>query len=326
MLIQEIVNSWHNDEPIYNKIGSCVSKVIKSHISEYEILPEISFRTKELLSIVKKIKKKQCEKEYSYDSLKDKLGIRIICTFESELKIVDKLLKEYFIIENAEYKKENLDFNKLDYQSNHYDVKIKSELIDFKSIKKYDNYVFEVQVRTLNQHAWANAAHKLSYKQDCDLPSDVKRKLYRLLSLYELSDQEIEAINKHLINETKSPLDGILHKIEGKIYKYAKVDFDRETTLYTLNSLNKFISATNLNKIQHEIESFINDNDVKIRNIFIENEIRFHEISFLTQPEIFIIWYALENFEFSLIDNWNNYFDSSDLDQIKTLWGKNIND
>ena len=326
MVIQDIVDSWRNDEPIYGKIGNCVTKVIKNHISEYEILPEISFRTKELLSIVKKIKKKQCEGAYSYENLKDKLGIRIICTFESELDIVDKLLRDYFVIEKAEYKKANLDFNKLDYQSNHYDVKIKSELAEFKSIKNYSDYVFEIQVRTLNQHAWANAAHKLSYKQDSDLPSDIKRKLYRLLSLYELSDQEIEAINNHLINENKDNINGILHKVEGKIYKYAKVDFDRETTLYILSKFTEFLSSDNIHKIQTEIESFININDKKIRKIFTENKIRFHEIPFLTQPEIFIVWYALENFEFCLTDNWNNYFDPSDLEQIQTIWGKNLND
>jgi len=325
MVIQDIVDSWHNDEPIYNKIGNCVTKAIKKHISESEILPEISFRTKELLSIVKKIKKKQCEKEYSYSSLNDKLGIRIICTFESELDIIDEFIKKYFIIVKADYKKADLDFNTLNYQSNHYDVKINSEIKDFKSINKYVNCIFEIQVRTLNQHAWSNAAHKLSYKQDCDLPSNFKRKLYRLLSLYELSDQEIETINNFIIDENKDNINGLLQKIEGKIYKYAKVDYDRETTLYNLSIFKKIFSSNNVNKIKSEIESFIDVNDKKIRSIFKENKFRFYEIPFLTQPEIFIVWFALENFEFCLIDNWNNYFDSFDLEQIQILWGKDLN-
>ena len=33
---------------------------------------------------------------------------------------------------------------------------------------------------------------------------------------------------------------------------------------------------------------------------------------------------VLENFEYALTDQWNNYFDPDDLEYIRTLWGKNI--
>ena len=69
------------------------------------------------------------------------------------------------------------------------------DIPEFKNIRQYENHMFEIQVRTLNQHAWSNASHKLSYKHDGDLPHELQRKLYRLLALYELADQEIENIN-----------------------------------------------------------------------------------------------------------------------------------
>ncbi len=210
--IQHIVDSWTKDELIYKKIGKCISDFIRAQISEYEILPEISFRTKELLSIIKKIKKKQLSKDYSYESLNDKLGIRIICSFESDLNIVDNFLKEFFNIVKVEYKKNELIFDKLDYQSNHYDVTIKSGLKPFASIKDYKDFVFEIQVRTLNQHAWSNAAHGLSYKQDKELPDAIKRRIYRLLALYELADQEIEFVNSYLKNQNTDLSYSILQK------------------------------------------------------------------------------------------------------------------
>src|SRR5690349_8233744 len=126
--IQEIAQLWNEDEPKYRELGDIVSAFIKKEITSYEILPEVTFRPKELFSIVKKIKKKQREKEYDYTKLNDKLGIRIVCTFMEDLDKVDAFLRENFNTKNIEYKKEALNFDRLDYISNHYDASIKPEL------------------------------------------------------------------------------------------------------------------------------------------------------------------------------------------------------
>lgn len=107
MDIKQIADSWKEDKPKFEELGKLVSSFIKSTITECEILPEISYRTKELLSIVKKIKKKlRKEKNYSYSNLNDKLGFRIICTFQEEMDIIDKYLYKYFDIKKVERKKE----------------------------------------------------------------------------------------------------------------------------------------------------------------------------------------------------------------------------
>ena len=320
MDVANIVASWNQDKPIYKKIETVVVDVLKKEVSNSEILPEITSRTKELLSIVKKIKKKLQEKDYSYDNLNDKLGIRIICTFESELDIVDSIIKRNFTVKKTEYKKNNSDYNVLNYQSNHYDVCIDKNIPEFKNIRQYENRVFEIQVRTLNQHAWSNASHKLSYKHDGDLPHELQRKLYRLLALYELADQEIENINNYLKAEENSFMN-LLSKIEGKFYKYAKIDYDKEITIDSLTFFSTIFNEQKEFLLKNGIEKFVSDNDKKITAIFEENRFRFHEIPIITQPEIFIMWFSLENFENALTDNWNNHFDYSDLEKIQTLWG-----
>jgi len=320
MDIGNIVERWNQDEAIYIKIEKSVFDVIRKELSDVEILPEMSSRIKNLLSLVKKIKKKSQEKDYSYDHITDRLGIRIICTFESELGIVDEMINRLFKVKKAEYKKNNSEYNILNYQSNHYDVSINSQKDEFRKIKQYEDYMFEIQVRTSNQHAWSSAAHKLSYKHENELPKELKRKLYRLLALYELADQEIENINSYLKN-TNVGFANMLSKIEGKFYKYAKVNYDKDITLDSLSFFASIFTGENERSLVTEIEQFIEDNDSKITSIFNENRFRFHEISILTQPEIFIMWFAIEKFENLLTDNWNNHFDYSDLEQIQVLWG-----
>ncbi|MGZ3757252.1 MAG: hypothetical protein ACXVAY_07520 [Mucilaginibacter sp.] len=321
MDIDSIVSHWDRDEPKFKKLGRLVYDYIKTTITEYEILPEISFRTKDLLSIIKKIKKKKAEKEYSYNHLNDKLGFRIICNYKEELNIVDGFIKKNFIIRKAEYKHDTLDYDKLDYISNHYDVSIKP---GFKGYRNFHDMVFEIQVRTLNQHAWSNTTHSLAYKQEAEIHPLLKRRVYRLLSLYEIADDEFSSVNKDLSNNPDNILYVLLRKLESKIYRYAKIDFDRTSALINIKTILGYLSAEQQEKLLKNIDEFVNINGNLITQIFNENRIRFHEISYITQPEIFIVWYCIDNFFFEIKDNWENDFDINELDQIAILWGKSI--
>lgn len=322
--IHTIAKKWEKDEPKYNELGQHIAAFIKQEISNLEIFPEVTFRTKELLSIIKKIKKKQREKAYDYNSLKDKLGIRIICMFSEDMDKIDRFLHDNFNIINAEYKKQALDFNTLDYISNHYDSKIKLANGAFKNLKKHKDFVFEIQVRTLNQHAWSNAAHTLSYKQEAGIPDNLKRKVYRLLSLYEIADDEFSSVNNALLSDPDNKVYTLLRKLEGKIYRFARVDFDRELSFIQLKILLSFFSETHQNHLISGIDNFIKKHEQKIRDIFDDNQSRYFEIPFLTQPEIFLVWYGLEEFFFNIDDNWENEFDRFELEQIQTLWGDSI--
>lgn len=317
--IKQISELWKNEEPEFKKLGEKVVDFLKKGLSKQELLPEITYRTKELLSIIKKIKKKQREKEYSYNDLRDRLGIRIICPFLTDLDIVDSFLKENFEVIKIERKKDSIDFNKLDYQSNHYDVSVKRTKIDFD-----EHFIFEIQVRTLNQHAWSNSAHTLFYKQEIDMPDEMKRKIYRLLSLYEIADEEFESVNRFLKSQPDNLIYTLVRRLEGKIYKYAQVDFDRDISIENLRIVLSFFNEEELKVINQNIDFFIKNNEDKITRIYNDNRIRFFEIPLLTQPEIFIIWFSLEKFEYSLIDNWDNFSDDSELEQIRSLWGYKI--
>ncbi len=314
--IDQISRRWENDEPQLAILGQQILLYLRKGLFAMELHPEISYRTKEIQSIVKKIQKKQKETpDYGYDDLRDKLGVRIICPFLSDLDVIESFLKANFVVRKVEKKKEAIDFNKLDYQSNHYDVSVKSELIDFDS-----DFIFEIQVRTMNQHAWANSAHILYYKQDIVLPDEMKHKIYRLLSLYELADEEFAKVNDYLKSQKDNLVYTLLRRIEGKLYKYAESDFDRELSVDNLTIILGFLTEKEQNSVNINIETFITENDSKIKHIFDDNRSRYANIPLLTQPEIFVIWYGLEKFTFSITDNWDNLSDQDDLDIIQTLW------
>lgn len=310
----QIAEKWKHDEPNLRNLGEKVVSFLQDALYQKEMHPEVSFRTKEIQSIIKKIKRKSQQKQYTYNDLRDKLGVRVICPFLSDLEVVDEIITSSFIVRKVEKKKENIDFNKLDYQSNHYDVSINSEYIDFND----DAFVFEIQVRTLNQHAWANSAHILYYKQDIELPDEMKHRIYRLLSLYELADEEFSKVNEYLKVHKEDLAYTLLRKLEGKIYKYALTDFDRDLSINQMKLILDFFTQEEQRMIEAGIESFITENDQKIQHIFKDNRNRYADITFLTQPEIFVIFWGLSNRRFSITDNW--CFDEDELEAIQILW------
>lgn len=322
--INKVVEDWEKDQPIFKNLGETVFLYIKKYITDYEIYPEISQRTKDLLSIIKKIKKKNKEKSYSYDDLKDKLGIRIICSYQEDLDKIDDFLKTHFHIIKSEYKKDFLDFDKLDYTSNHYDVKVKMEIDEFSDHFEYEDLIFEIQARTLNQHAWSNTAHSLAYKQETDISPLLKRRIYRLLSLYEIADDEFSSVNSALANNPETLAYKLLRKLESKVYKYAKTDFDRSTALDNIKTIVSFLTDVQQQSLVSGIDSFIDNRDLELTQLFSDNRFRFHQIDIITQPEIFVIWYCLEKFYFEITDNWADHFDQKDLEDAAVLWGTSL--
>lgn len=84
-------NSGNLMEPQLDILGQQVVSLLKKGLFAVELHPEISYRTKEIQSIIKKIQKKQKEKTYGYNDLRDRLGIRIVCPFLS-----DPIYNRYF--------------------------------------------------------------------------------------------------------------------------------------------------------------------------------------------------------------------------------------
>ena len=55
--IAKIAATWKQDQPRYEELGRAVAAFIRKEVTSSEILPEISFRTKDLLSLIKKNQK-----------------------------------------------------------------------------------------------------------------------------------------------------------------------------------------------------------------------------------------------------------------------------
>ncbi|SMF08847.1 GTP pyrophosphokinase [Pseudobacteriovorax antillogorgiicola] len=116
----------------------------------------------------------------------DILGIRVITYFADDIDRIAKVIEDRFDVDlsNSVDKRIQSAPDQFGYQSLHYICKIDHELISS----------FEVQIRTILQHAWAEIEHDLGYKFPESVPFEIRRKFSRLSGLLEIADEEFAEI------------------------------------------------------------------------------------------------------------------------------------
>lgn len=321
-VIAEIIEKWAVDEALFDEFKDVLHKYVKNEIMSAELNPYVYCRVKDMISMIKTAVKKK--KQYS--EINDKLGLRFVTHFKSEIGEIDSFIRNNFMISYFERKADKLKYYELGYVSDHYEATIKTGIPDFDKYEgKFNGLIFEIQVRTICQHAWADVEHALAYKQDVTIDELTKRKIFRLTSLLEICDDEFDSINLELLNRKEFIVFYIIKKLEGKYFKYSKRDYDKELSYENINILKSLFGNDDLIKDELvKIIQFIESNDYKINLIFDERKEVMKYNLFLSQPEIFLIWYFLELKEYDLISLWENNFYMDDLSKIATIWGKPI--
>jgi putative GTP pyrophosphokinase len=138
-------------------------------------------------------------------SLTDLVGVRVITYFADAVDRVGELVEARWPVEfGHSIDKRHRETSEFGYRSLHYVCRFGGALPE--------NACFEVQVRTMLEHAWAEIEHDLGYKATEAIPVGVRRRLSRLAGLLELADEEFGAIRDELEEYAR----GLPAKIEAE--------------------------------------------------------------------------------------------------------------
>lgn len=153
----------------------------------------IEARVKEWSSIEEKINRKSLELD-NVEDLDDLVGMRLILLFRRDLVAVDKLLRTSLNIKSSEDTALRLADTQFGYQSQHYIVEVPATWLNIPSWGDFGGIRIEIQVRTLAQHIWAAASHKLQYKHEASVPLPLRRSINRASALLETVDIEFDRL------------------------------------------------------------------------------------------------------------------------------------
>jgi putative GTP pyrophosphokinase len=176
--------------PKYEKLSEEIAYIFTKHLRISGIeFASITFRAKTLDSFCEKIIRKAYQRPLN--DITDFAGVRVVYLYLSDRSKLEDIIEKEFLVEEKVDKVEKSGTERFGYGALHYLVRLGKT----SSGARYDDLkglICEIQVRTILQDAWSMVAHHLSYKQESDVPKELRRKLNALSGLFETADDQFD--------------------------------------------------------------------------------------------------------------------------------------
>ena len=237
---QAILQEYEDNLPRFREVEAQVRETLRRTLQEAGLaVAAIESRVKGHDSLAGKLELKG-HKYNSLANLTDILGLRVITFYIDDVDKVASAVARLCTIdwENSVDKRKIHEIDSFGYLSLHYICSVP----DFP-------YRFEIQMRTLLQHAWANMDHDTGYKSGVEIPRRYLRNMSRLAGMLELVDDEFSKIRIEL-TDYRRRVQGLVRS--GNL---DEVPIDGDTfrsylDLAPFTPLNKRIASMNQAEIQ----------------------------------------------------------------------------
>lgn len=186
-------------------IYSCAIKEVstKLEVLDYEFkvrrkrnpIEYMKSRVKEPKSIIDKLYRKNMEVSFesARKNLNDIAGIRVVCSFISDIYEISNMLKSQEDIKLIEEKDYIKNPKPNGYRSLHMVLEVPVFFSD-----NVENLRVEVQIRTIAMDFWASLEHKLYYKTGNDVSMQIKEDLKKCADVISSTDIKMQNIQKQV--------------------------------------------------------------------------------------------------------------------------------
>ena len=197
-----ILEDYRKQRDDFVKLGDVAHQILADIAKELGLtVLAVEHRVKEERSLAGKLERKG-DGYNTLEDITDILGCRVICFLSDEIDKIGKKVEEKFVVdwENSSDKRTLLKENAFGYLSLHY---ICSLPFGDKWPDEICGKKFEVQIRTILQHAWSAIHHDIGYKSDFGVPREINRQFARLAGLLELADDEFVRARDNMVSYTE---------------------------------------------------------------------------------------------------------------------------
>lgn len=197
-LLELRLSEYDSNIDRFRELETIVINLLEEQLKKANIRPmQIAHRIKTRESVAGKMERKP-DKYSSVLNMTDLLGVRIICYFSDQVNQIADLIRSCMVIDpkNSVDKRKLLDPTSFGYLSLHCICSLPKDAgypEDLCSLK------FEIQIRTVLQHTWAEIEHDLGYKSEFGIPRDLRRNFSRVAGLLEFADEAFLQIRQNIV-------------------------------------------------------------------------------------------------------------------------------
>ncbi len=296
----EFEKQYEKDKPMYYAWGKFVAEYViyKLNLSqvEYDKLIKIPVepRVKETASLVQKAFFRKKNYVDPYNEITDKVGVRFVVMVQNQIKEIADIVEQADIWSWSKDK----DFEKMreerpevfEYESVHYIVRA-DEAFKYNEIRIEKGTPCEIQIRTLEQHAYAELSHDYFYKSDVGIEKKMKRLLARSSALNETTDSLFGVVYDMIENEKEE-----YYKLNRELMYICEFpDYDEELNRSIYNNVKNMYEKYVMGKIN--LKEWIEED-------IIDGIKRKSDNSLFRQPMILLIYYLLSERRKELLKTW----------------------
>jgi ppGpp synthetase/RelA/SpoT-type nucleotidyltranferase len=199
-------------------------KVIRSVLGESRFdFYFITARTKQLDSLRRKLR------EHRYplpdNQLTDSIGVRIITYYRNDVDRVVALLRSEFEVDesNSEDKRLSLGLRNFGYRSVHIIARLKPPRTKISEYRDLIGKWFEIQIRSILEHAWAEIEHEVVYKAGIKYPDETLRRFAAIAGTLEV----LEGVFEELASERSRLIDSYRQAYQTTVQDDKQLDVAR---------------------------------------------------------------------------------------------------
>ncbi len=203
---EELINRYENRIPILEDLRVALEQWTERTLEGVEHIDRIYFRVKGKENFASKALDPSNDPPYQYPliEIEDQVAGRIIVFFREDLDIVKDRLQRTFTTIEFERRRPPAD-EEFGYESNHLIFVIPPQARS-EAWEKRDDLpaTFEMQIRTVFMHAYAEPQHDFGYKSVKELPSNIRRELAWIGASAWGADQAYKRVNEWRIEEERA--------------------------------------------------------------------------------------------------------------------------
>lgn len=204
-----------------------------TYIHEYNPIEHVSHRVKSPKSILNKVQKKGIKSTPNHikEHIHDIAGIRITCSFESDIYIIRDMLQQQDDITLLSEKDYIKSPKPNGYRSLHLVLSVPIFMSD-----RTEDVCVEVQIRTIAMDFWASLEHKIYYKFNKQVPARLKEELTEAAEAAHKLDKKMETLHREMADI----------KAEYEEESLEELNIDKERFQLPIEFLNTLLNDDNL--------------------------------------------------------------------------------
>ena len=166
------------------------------YVHDYNPIEHVKARLKTADSILNKVKRRGYEMSIPSirENVRDIAGLRITCSFISDIYKISDMLQNLENIELVEYKDYIRQPKPNGYKSLHIILQLPVYMSD-----RVEKVYVEVQIRTIAMDFWASLEHKIYYKYDKAVPEQLMKDLKEAAETVSRLDEKMEQIHTDML-------------------------------------------------------------------------------------------------------------------------------